>query len=54
MSKTLKLVSPIDGSIYAERPVANGLDIAQTLSAARAAQADWRRVTIEERARLCT
>ncbi|MDH3664994.1 MAG: aldehyde dehydrogenase family protein, partial [Alphaproteobacteria bacterium] len=41
MSKTLKLVSPIDGSVYAERPVAGRAEVEQRLAQARQAQRDW-------------
>jgi len=41
MSKTLKLVSPIDGSIYAERPVAGQAEIEARLTQAREAQRAW-------------
>ncbi|NNE21580.1 MAG: aldehyde dehydrogenase family protein [Rhizobiales bacterium] len=54
MMSVIKCISPIDGSVYAERPVASGIEIAQTLAAAKAAQADWRQVSIEERGKLCS
>jgi len=41
MSKTLKLVSPIDGSIYAERPIAGLAEIDGELTKARGAQKAW-------------
>ena len=41
MSKTLKLVSPIDGSHYAERPVAERVQIERRLEQAREAQRAW-------------
>ncbi|MGI9501071.1 MAG: aldehyde dehydrogenase family protein, partial [Geminicoccaceae bacterium] len=41
MSKTLKLVSPIDGSIYAERPVAGQAEVEQRLGLARGARRAW-------------
>ncbi|HSK41982.1 MAG TPA: aldehyde dehydrogenase family protein [Arenibaculum sp.] len=49
MSKTLKLVSPVDGSIYAERPVLSADDAARRIAAARAAQKDWRARPLAER-----
>lgn len=54
MSDTLKIVTPIDGSVYAERPLAGDTEILATLERARAAQAEWRHVPIEDRCRLAT
>lgn len=54
MSDTLKTISPVDGSIYVERPYATENDIAATLENARKAQASWRQVPVSERARLCS
>jgi acyl-CoA reductase-like NAD-dependent aldehyde dehydrogenase len=49
MTKTLKNISPIDGSTYAERPVLT-LDAAHEAAAkARAAQADWAARPLQER-----
>jgi acyl-CoA reductase-like NAD-dependent aldehyde dehydrogenase len=42
--------SPIDGFVVASRPVASDAEIAAALAAARKAQAEWRRVSIPERA----
>jgi len=50
----LKVVSPVDGRVYAERPLASGAEIAATLAAARKAQAAWRGVSVVERAALCS
>src|SRR6266566_5846958 len=44
-----KVVSPIDQSIYAERPLAHATDVEAALTAARAAQAAWRKTSIERR-----
>ena len=49
MSKTLKLVSPIDGSVYAERPVASQADIELQLFRIRQAQQAWAREPLETR-----
>ncbi|MEX0838124.1 MAG: aldehyde dehydrogenase family protein [Parvibaculum sp.] len=54
MSGTLKVISPVDGSIYAERPLAAWEEVDGALNAARAAQAAWKLVPIAERAALCT
>jgi acyl-CoA reductase-like NAD-dependent aldehyde dehydrogenase len=50
----IKCVSPVDGSIYAERTVAKKKDIAAAFAAARAAQDKWKRLPIAERARYCS
>ncbi|WP_019171061.1 aldehyde dehydrogenase family protein [Pseudaminobacter salicylatoxidans] len=49
MTETVKLKSPIDGSIYAERPVATDQAINAAVDRARAAQADWTQTTVAER-----
>ena len=49
MTETVKLKSPVDGSIYAERPTATEAGIAAALARARAAQAEWANVSIAER-----
>lgn len=51
MPKNLKIISPIDGSVYAERPIAADADVDAAVGAARAAQAEWRNVPIAERGR---
>ncbi|WP_321505525.1 aldehyde dehydrogenase family protein [Breoghania sp.] len=53
MSETVKLVSPVDGSIYIERPLATTGEIAGAIAAGKAAQADWAHVSIAERGKLC-
>ena len=42
MNQTLKIISPVDGSVYAERPLADDKDVLLTLMRARAAQLKWR------------
>jgi acyl-CoA reductase-like NAD-dependent aldehyde dehydrogenase len=49
MSQTVKIISPVDGSVYAERPLAADAAIDAALARARAAQADWARVPVAER-----
>ncbi|HWD12070.1 aldehyde dehydrogenase family protein [Pseudochrobactrum sp. sp1633] len=54
MSEVARLISPIDGSVYAERAC---LDLAQAqavVSAARQAQTGWAALTIAERAGYCS
>ncbi|MEJ6782282.1 aldehyde dehydrogenase family protein [Aminobacter sp. Piv2-1] len=50
MTETVKLKSPVDGSIYVERPVASDQSVNAAVERARAAQADWARVPVAERA----
>lgn len=52
MTQTAKIISPIDGSVYAERPVATDAEVDAAVSVARAAQADWRGVPVAGRKRL--
>ena len=46
-------ISPIDGRVVAERPLASEAAIAAALVRARSAQAAWRQVSVGERAALC-
>ncbi|WP_018429388.1 aldehyde dehydrogenase family protein [Hoeflea sp. 108] len=50
MTETVKLKSPVDGSIYVERPVATDQAVNAAVERARTAQADWARVPVAERA----
>lgn len=52
MTETVKLKSPIDGSIYAERPVATDQAVNAAVERARAAQVSWAQTSIAERGRL--
>lgn len=45
----VRLKSPVDGSIYAERPLAGSAEIEAALARARAAQASWSASSLEER-----
>ncbi len=54
MSDTLKTISPVDGSVYVERPLADPAAIDRALERARKAQRDWKKVPLSERQRLCT
>jgi len=51
MAQNVKIISPIDGSIYAERPVARDADVEAAISTARAALPAWKTVPVAERAR---
>nr|WP_197975520.1 aldehyde dehydrogenase family protein [Rhizobium sp. CFBP 8762] len=48
----IQCISPIDGSVYAERPALDGLAATRAIDAARAAQKDWARRPLEERIQL--
>ena len=54
MAETIKCISPVDGSVYASRPVATRKDIAAAFAAAHAAQAKWRKLPPSERAAYCS
>ncbi|MCL7999898.1 aldehyde dehydrogenase family protein [Brucella sp. 21LCYQ03] len=53
MSGTARIISPIDGSVYAERAYANDAAINAAVTAARQAQPKWAALSIAERARHC-
>ncbi len=52
MTETLKCITPVDGSVYVERPLASGADIDAALARAREARKSWSRVPVEERCAL--
>src|SRR5262245_9063208 len=51
MSDSVKIITPIDGSVYAERPIAKDAAIEAALTAARTALPQWRATPIAERGR---
>ena len=51
MSDSVKIISPIDGSVYAERPIAKDAAVDAALTAARAALPQWRATPVAERGR---
>ncbi len=51
MAETVKIVSPVDGRVYAERPVASHAEIEAAVSRAKAARKAWGEVTVRERAK---
>lgn len=53
MDKQVSIISPIDGSVVAERPLATSKDITTTIQAAVVAQHDWQHLPITDRATLC-
>jgi len=50
----LKVISPIDNSVYAERPLAKPADLERALDLARKAQGAWRSVPLADRAHILT
>jgi acyl-CoA reductase-like NAD-dependent aldehyde dehydrogenase len=54
MTKTIKCISPVDGRVYASRRVATKKEIAAAFAAAHAAQEQWKRLPIAERAAYCS
>ena len=53
MSEVIKLVSPVDGSVYAERPALDEPQVEKVVSLARTAQIDWANTPIAERVGYC-
>ncbi len=49
----LQCISPIDDSVYVERPYANAAEIEEALNAAQSAAQGWKNTTLAERAELC-
>ncbi|MEQ8229869.1 MAG: aldehyde dehydrogenase family protein [Rhodospirillales bacterium] len=54
MTETLSCISPVDGSVYAERPAASDTEIATALDRAARCQEIWRRMPVAERAVICS
>ena len=52
-SSRIQSISPVDGSIYAERQVASELEIEDKLTRATKAQREWKMTPISERASIC-
>lgn len=49
MTKTIKLISPVDGSVYAERTPLTGTEARAAVARARAAQGAWAALPLAER-----
>ncbi len=49
---TVRVVSPADGAVVAEYPLATDAEVEAAVAAAQRAQAEWRRVPLAERRRL--
>ena len=54
MTEIQKTISPIDGSVYAERALASREQMDAALAKAKQAQAGWRSTPLEERKTLCS
>ncbi len=54
MAETIKCYSPVDGKLYASRPVASKKEVAAVFSAAHGAQEKWRKLPVRERAAFCS
>jgi acyl-CoA reductase-like NAD-dependent aldehyde dehydrogenase len=54
MTQLIQVRSPIDGRVYAERPLAAATEIERAVATAKIAQRDWATTPIAERAKLCT
>lgn len=52
-SQLQQTISPIDGSVYAERQLATSQQIETALAKSVAAQTGWRRVPVSQRAEIC-
>lgn len=51
MDDVVKIVSPVDGSVYAERPLTDDAALGVAVSRARAAQDGWAQVPVAERSK---
>lgn len=54
MTARIRLISPVDGSIYVERDVASDSAIASALQSAQLAQHAWKQTPVAERAAYCS
>ena len=53
MKKQFQTISPVDGSVYIERQMANAKKIEKALSAAKNAQRKWKATPLQERIVFC-
>jgi len=51
MSEKLTCITPVDGTVYVERPLATAAETEAALARARKAQAEWRHVSVNDRGR---
>lgn len=49
MSDTFQIITPVDGSVYAERPLISDAKADAAVATAHAAQAQWQRIPLAER-----
>src|SRR6185437_16564634 len=49
----IQTISPVDGSVYVERPFASDPEIDAKLATARTSQREWKLVPVSERASIC-
>jgi len=49
----IRTISPVDGSIYVERPLASDQEVESKLAKARRVQREWKLVPVPERAAIC-
>jgi acyl-CoA reductase-like NAD-dependent aldehyde dehydrogenase len=54
MAGNLSTITPVDGSVYVERPFASEAGIADALKRAAEAQASWKQAPVAERAAYCS
>src|SRR5215212_1486130 len=54
MTETINCISPVDGRVYTSRRIATKKEIAAAFAAAKAAQEQWKRLPIAERAAYCS
>ncbi|MEE8274280.1 MAG: aldehyde dehydrogenase family protein [Alphaproteobacteria bacterium] len=54
MTDSLRTISPVDGSVFVERPLASAEEVDATLARAEAAQKEWKRTPLGERAAMLT
>ncbi len=54
MAETIKCISPVDGRVYASRPVASRKEIAAAFAASHGAQDKWKKLPLAERAAFCS
>lgn len=53
MKEKFQVISPVDGSVYAERQMASGAEIENALAAAERAQKSWKASSIAGRGAIC-
>ncbi|MCB0566298.1 MAG: aldehyde dehydrogenase family protein [Phaeodactylibacter sp.] len=53
MNTKFQVISPVDGSVYAERSLASAKEIDKVLAVAEKAQRGWKTSSIDERAAIC-